>query len=629
MKWLLLVCACLLLLGPVVAVAGFNVDVFDHDGNLLTSSDLHFNGSWVDDPEGSADYELGEDGARGELDYEEEPESGWEWDEMIRRYNHLVPIHPLAIAVPLNFPTRGGKPETSPQDRIYPILRRTFQLEFPQCLQHQVEFSVLGEDAGFHPRQVVWHPNPPKKSLTLIVTNVTSDLRLMVYVACMDVPIRGRTFRLHDPEITYVLAIRPNFQNFAWFEKTTALPGAPDQYHVHVNVTHERETAYWYNPAMFWVPINALEGVPDQLIPFQESDSLNLTFESCGNLAMLLHPFKPYRSPDGRAQILPVPGHNTSYHVGFFDVTSGTGAVYMGICMMKDGIHDRDQYTSFRANFRDMSFSATSAPFYDMPITIYPNMVLYRWPQNFAFVHTTKYEQVFPLRPEADFVLANVSISAGLAGWVVSFVQEHQDAATNLTNGETVLPEGRGHVRLNVSYDGAHLAFTLLNITEDFFGQYTVVVRYNDGTGPSDYWYRQIFIRPHLRPQFFNPDVKAPYEHRFLMPWDRNNPQHRAMALRAVMDDAAADGDDAPASKSSIPPGTQFFFLVCAVAILGLSVLVMLLAMRYVRPIVISPQHRDPLEFDLEDGTAWIRRPQRPWTDDTSSLDSALTESSV
>lgn len=623
---------CVIFWALAWVTAGFNVDIFDHEGNLLTSTKFHINdtdfGEW-EDPEGSADYHFGDDGDTGRLfgeddddDYQE-PGSPWEFDEALRKFNHMEYIYPIALAVPLNFPTRAGMPQTSPQDKIYPIVGSTFVLSFPFCSRHQVNFSPLGEASGFDPRQVSFTPTPHNQSLTLTVTNITEHLHLMVYVACMDITLRGRVFKLNDPEITYILAIRPNYDDLTWFVQTTAAPGSTQEFHAYINVTYERETAYWFNPDMFWLPINKLEGVPDQPIPFRESHSLNLTVTQCPDIAVLLHPFRPYRSPDGRLQVIPKPGSNDSSYFGFFDVTQGTAAVYMTVCN-SSAESQWDRYSAFRANFRDMEFSASSLPFYDVPLKLYPDMVLWRYP-DWAFVHTVKQEQVFPIARGSNFTIANISISAGLAGWRVQFTQDYQDATVNLTIGQNLLPD-TGKATLNVSYDGQHLAFCLLNILDSNFGQYRIAVLYNNGTSRIQYWERTIYIRPHLRPQFFNPDVKAPYTHRFMMPWDRHNPHHRAMALQAALEGGQPEPSQAP---NTLSPGTLFFFLVCAVAILGLSVMVLMLAMRYVRPIIIrTDRHEDPRNpIEMEEGAPWLRRSPRPW--EVSSTDGSLSDVSM
>lgn len=619
------VCLSLLLLLLVVGACCFNIDVWDHEGNLLTSTKFDVNNTEWEDPSGSGDFEYGSGGDQGFLlgDCEEEPTEPWQFDECLRKYNNLEPIYPRSIAVPLNFPTRAGKPETSPQDKIYPIVGSTFTLTFPNCSRYQYFFAPLANTSFFpntHSHITEHHHN---SSLTLTIKHITEHTFLMVSVACMDIPIRGRVFHINDPEITYILAIRPNFQDLSWFVQTTAAPGSKDEFHPYINVTYEADASYWFNPEAYWLPINLPLGLPDQPIPFRLSHSLNITMAQCPGHAMLLHTYRPYRSPDGRVQIFPKPQTNDSFYYGFFDVTSGTSGAYMTLCNeLPEALSDR--YMVFRPNFRDMEFSASTPPFYGVPITVYPNLVLWRHP-DWAFVHTTRQEQVFPIDRLSNYTLANVTIPAGLAGWRVQFTMDDLNEVLNLTVGENKLPDG-GLLVLNVSYNGQSLAFTLLNITDSYFGQYEVTVMYSDGTSRTGFYQHQFYIRPHLRPSFFNPDVKAPYTHRFPMPWDRRNPEHRAMALQAAMEGVTPE---APSGSSGIGPGMQFFFLVCAVAVLGLSVVVMLLAMRYVRPIIVNT-HENPNPRELEEAV-WLKRHQEPWNYSSSGSDdiSLDSESSV
>lgn len=613
-----------LAISVLVVVAGaFNIDVFNHAGDLLTSTKFHLNMSDLEDYSGSGDFEPGSGGDMGLLwddEFGEEPESPWEFDEVLRKYNHLEYIYPKSIVVPLNFPTRKGDPSTSPQDKIYPILGSEFQLSFPNCSKYQKYYAPLGNDT-FHPSYISFTPTPHNQSLTLKLTNIEPHWFLIIYVACLDIPIRGRVFHLNDPEITYMLVVRPNFQNLTWFVQTTATPGTKDEFHAYINVTYEADASYWYNPEMFWMPLHTPLGLPDQPIPFRLSHSLNITMTHCPGHVMLLHPYKPYRSPDGRVQVFPKPNTTDSYYYGFFDVTQGTGATYMTICQdaPTDDLHDR--YMVFRPNFRDMEFSASTLPFYDVPVVIYPNLVLWRHP-DWAFVYTNRYEQVFPIERLANFTLADVTIPAGLAGWRVQFTMDELKEVVNLTTGVNKLPDG-GEVILNVTYDGQRLQFDLLNISDSDFGEYEVTVMYTNGTWRTGFYQRNFFIRPHLRPSFFNPDVKAPYTHRFPMPWDPKNPQHRAMALQAAMEGVTPEtgtGHDA----SLFGTGAQFFFLVCAIAVLGLSVVVMLLAMRYVRPIIVNT-HQGPSPIELEEGEErmWLKRQLEPWNY-SSSEDSGL-----
>lgn len=612
MKWLLCVCLSLLL----VVGACFNIDVWDREGNLLTSTKFDINNTEWEDPSGSGDYE----GSGGLLfeECDEEPFEAWQFDECLRKYNHLEPIYPRSIAVPLNFPVRAGKPETSPQDKIYPIVGSDFTITFPNCSRYQYAFNPLANDTFFPNTHSHITEHQHNNSLTLTIKHITEHTFLMVSVACMDITIRGRVFHINDPEITYILAIRPNFQDLSWYVQTTATPGSKDEFHPYINVTYEADASYWFNPEAFWLPINLPLGLPDQPIPFRLSHSLNITLTQCPGHTMLLHTYRPYRSPDGRVQIFPKPGVNDSFYYGFFDVTSGTSGAYMAICSdLPDALHDR--YMVFRPNFRDMEFSASTPPFYGVPVTIYPNLVLWRHP-DWAFVHTTRQEQVFPIERLSNYTLANVTIPAGLAGWRVQFTMDGMTAVLNLTAGENKLPDG-GVLILNVSYNGQSLAFTLLNITDSYFGQFEITVMYNNGTSRTGFYQRQFYVRPHLRPSFFNPDVKAPYTHRFPMPWDKRNPEHRAMALQAAMEGATVE----PPPAAGLGAGMQFFFLVCAIAVLGLSVVVMLLAMRYVRPIIVNTHEPSPVELEE---AVWLKRHQEPWNYSDSSA-SISSQSSV
>ena len=586
MKWLL--CLCLSLLLVAGGTRAFNIEVYDGNGSLLimTHLDVGNDTEYDEDYSGSGDDEEGSAGdliwdwEGGEED-EEEPEHAWQFDEVVRRFNHLEPIYPHSLAIPLNFPTRAGRADTSPPDRIYPIVGSEFVLSFPNCSRYQTSYNPIAEDASFHPRNIHFIPTPHNQSLTLKLQHISEDLFLKVSVACLDITVRGKVFHLNDPEVTYVLLFRPNFQDLHWFVKTDAAPGSDQEFHPYINVTYEADVSWWNEPETFWMPLNLpLNGsLPDQPIPLRLGQSLNFTLRQCPEHVMLLHPFRPYRSPNGRVQVFPVPGRNDSYYYGFYDVTVGSSAIYMSICCSASPEwHDR--YSVIRPNFRNMKFSASSLPFYDLPVQIYPDLRLWREP-NWAFVHETRNDPVFPVAEHSNYTLLNVSVPAGLSGYRITFTMDQLLFPINLTRGVNPLPD-YGQVDLDVNYDGHWLSFTLLNLTESAWGSYDIYIFYHNGTSRLGWIHRLIFLRPHLRPSFFNPDVRAPYTHRFQMPWRRPAPITPAPLQLAQ---ARADPTPVPAHEPDRATiGIQFFVLACAIAVLCLSVLAAVLVKNYVKP---------------------------------------------
>lgn len=453
----------------------------------------------------------------------------------IFHHNELTFIdeEPIALIVPLHFPLRHGRKDTSPLDRIRPIFTHRSHdrhpvpwltrdpspsIVFPYCHNYQYFFLSFGH-LNTHHRHL---QNTLRRIPGINATLWELPLRYwepedtaLFFLACYD--LNPKHDNPYGPAYTYIWSVRPNFDNFHWL-RTTVEKDDYTYVSLVVNDALEDMSAY-VKPSHWWIPLITLEPerIPDFPIPLHLNTTVITTYSQCDMVSgTIVFSLRPERTPQGRSY----PSINTTSHefnLMLPDIANGTLGAYMTYCYQADrpeGVpsDNRDLYTFVRGPFRDDDFTAfAGSTFVDMGSKAYNHFQLI--PHVFAYSYYTPKDPLTLLTRGQNLTLAHVYIPAGLNSWNVSL--NTTDGIYFLRRG--VNPTHQGPVVLNVTYDGRFLHIFVSNLSESGFGGYGVSVTYWDGA-PRSVYSRRVYVSAHIPPWFFLMEAQRPVHVRHDIP---------------------------------------------------------------------------------------------------------------
>lgn len=435
-----------------------------------------------------------------------------EKDLFIHNRLTFIEEQPLALIVPLHFPLRHGRRDTSPADRITPIFTHDSHtphpvpwytrnaratLVFPYCLDYKYFFLSVGHNQDSHLYNVL--TQPPKLNATvwdLPLHHWNPQHSAVFFLACYD--LNPHHDNPYGPAYTYIWTVRPNFNNFHWL-RTTA---QQDDFTYSAFVINDAtdDMSIYIKPSHWWIPINPLEPgrIPDFPIPLHLNTTVITTYPKCDTVSgTAVFSLRPERAPQGRSY----PSINTTSHelsLMLPDIANGTLGAYMTYCL------NRDLYIFVRGPFRNDDFTAfAGSSFVDIGTKNYDHFQLFH--HVFAYSYFTPKDPLTLLTRGQNFSLAHVYIPAGLNAWNVSL--NTSEGLYFLRRG--VNPTPQGPVVLNVTYDGTFLDIFVSNLSESGFGGYGVSVTYWDGA-PNTVYSRRVYVTAHIPPWYFLMDTQRP-----------------------------------------------------------------------------------------------------------------------
>ena len=435
-------------------------------------------------------------------------------DLFIHNQLTFIPEEPRALIVPLHFPLRHGRRDTSPADRITPIFTHESHephpvpwfvrdsratIVFPYCLDYKYFFLSVGDlhTQESHLYNILTQPPGLNATVWDLPLNFWNPQDSAVFfLACYD--LNPHHDNPYGPAYTYIWSVRPNFNNFHWLR--TTVQQHDFTYSALVINDATDDMSIYIKPSHWWIPLNPMEPgrIPDYPIPLHLNTTVITTYPKCDTVSgTAVFSLRPERTPQGRSY----PSINTTSHelrLMLPDIANGTLGAYMTYCF------NRDFYTFIRGPFRNDDFNAfAGASFADIGPKNYDHYQLIH--HVFAYSYYTPKDPLTLLTRGQNFTLAHVFIPAGLNSWNVSL--NTSEGLYFLHRG--VNPTHQGPVVLNVTYDGYFLHIFVSNLSESGFGGYGVSVTYWHGV-PNTVYSRRVYVTAHIPPWYFNMDAQRP-----------------------------------------------------------------------------------------------------------------------